>query len=86
MTDRTELLEAALDSIPEGIVLLGEEGEVVFWNTAAEAITGHARVELVGRAVPVTLNALLDGPAPQEDSELRLRPSTRTRMPGSHSA
>lgn len=69
MTDRTELLDAALDSIPEGVVLLGEEGEVVFWNRAAETITGHARVELVGRAVPVTLNALLNGSTPQEDED-----------------
>jgi hypothetical protein len=32
MTDRAELLEAALDRIPEGIALLGEDGGVVFWN------------------------------------------------------
>ncbi len=67
MTDRTELLEAALDSIPEGVMLLGEEGEIVFWNTAAETITGHARGELVGRPVPVALNTLLDGTGPHED-------------------
>jgi diguanylate cyclase (GGDEF)-like protein len=76
MTDRTELLEAALDSIPEGVMLLTEEGEVVFWNTAAETITGHARVELVGRAMPVTLNALLDGSAPHEDSDPGSGPQT----------
>ncbi|MGP8271657.1 MAG: diguanylate cyclase domain-containing protein [Terracidiphilus sp.] len=76
MIDRTEFLEAALDSIPEGIMLLGEKGEVVFLNTAAETITGHARVELVGRAVPVTLNALLDRPAPQEDSNSGSGPQT----------
>ena len=29
MTDRTELLEAALDSLPEGIALLAREGQVV---------------------------------------------------------
>jgi diguanylate cyclase (GGDEF)-like protein/PAS domain S-box-containing protein len=63
MTDRTDLLEAALDSLPAGIALLGEEGEVVFWNRAAEFITGHAGPELVGRAVPETLKPLLDGSA-----------------------
>ena len=42
MTDRTELLEAALDSLPDGIVLASQEGQVMFWNRAAEAITGHS--------------------------------------------
>ena len=37
MIDRAELLEAALDSRPDGIVLLGVDSEVVFWNRAAEA-------------------------------------------------
>ena len=40
MTDRTELLEAALDSIPEGIVLLGDEAEVVFWNGPPRPLPG----------------------------------------------
>ena len=70
MTDRAELLEAALDSLPAGIALLGEEGEVVFWNRAAEAITGHAGLDLVGRAVPTTLKPLLEGSAPTGDQEI----------------
>ena len=41
MTDRAELLEAALDSLPEGSVLVDAEGRVVFWNRAAAAITGY---------------------------------------------
>ena len=67
MADRTELLEAALDSLPEGIALIGGEGEVVFWNRAAEAVTGHAGLDLVGRAMPETLKALLEGSAPEPD-------------------
>jgi len=59
MTDRTELLEAALDSIPEGIALLGNEGEVMFWNRAAEAITGYVGVELRGRNLPEPIEPLL---------------------------
>jgi diguanylate cyclase (GGDEF)-like protein/PAS domain S-box-containing protein len=70
MTDRTELLEAALDSFPAGIALLGKEGEVVFWNRAAEAITGHAGLDLVGRDVPETLKPLLEGAALTGDPEL----------------
>jgi PAS domain S-box-containing protein/diguanylate cyclase (GGDEF)-like protein len=59
MSDRTELLEAALDSIPEGIALLGNQGEVLFWNRAAEAITGYVSVELRGRNLPETMEPLL---------------------------
>jgi diguanylate cyclase (GGDEF)-like protein/PAS domain S-box-containing protein len=62
MTDRADLFEAAIDSLPEGLALLHGDSngprEVVFWNQAAVAITGHAGVELVGRAVPDTLEAL----------------------------
>ena len=52
MRDRTELLESALDSLPDGIALLGMEGEVVFWNHAAEAITGYAGVGPAGAGDP----------------------------------
>jgi GGDEF domain-containing protein len=69
MTDRFELYEAAIDSLPEGLALLHgdscEPRKVVFWNQAAVAITGHTGVELMGRVVPETLQALLgDGPIP----------------------
>jgi diguanylate cyclase (GGDEF)-like protein/PAS domain S-box-containing protein len=59
MTDRTELLEAALDSWPDGIALVDAEGLVVFWNQAAEAITGYAGVELLARPAPEELEPLL---------------------------
>ena len=42
MMNRAELLDSALDSLPEGIALFDDEGEVVFWNHAAEMITGYA--------------------------------------------
>jgi len=42
MSDRTELLEAALDSLPEGVALADLEGRVAFWNHAAHAITDTA--------------------------------------------
>ena len=58
MRDRTELLESALNGLPDGIALFGMEGEVVFWNHAAEAITGYAGVDLLARAVPETLEPL----------------------------
>lgn len=59
MTDRAELLEAALDSRPDGIALLGLAGEVVFWNRAAAAITGYAGLEILDRPIPASLDSLL---------------------------
>ena len=59
MSDRAELLEATLDSLPEGAALLGENCQVVFWNQAAEAITGYAAQEVVGHAAPESLRPLL---------------------------
>ena len=58
MRDRTELLESALDTLPAGIALFGVEGELVFWNQAAEAMTGFAGPELLGRLIPETLAPL----------------------------
>jgi diguanylate cyclase (GGDEF)-like protein/PAS domain S-box-containing protein len=61
MTDRVELVEAALDSLPNGIALLDVEGRVVFWNQAAEAIVGYARADLLARPFPEELEPLLAG-------------------------
>jgi chemotaxis family two-component system sensor kinase Cph1 len=69
MTDRTELLEAALDSLAEGIALAGPERRLVFWNRAAEAITGHAGANLLGRPVHEALETLIVGGARQWTSQ-----------------
>lgn len=61
MTDSKELMEAALDSLPEGIALASTEGLLTFWNRAAEAITGHMRSEFVGRPVRAALETLIVG-------------------------
>jgi diguanylate cyclase (GGDEF)-like protein/PAS domain S-box-containing protein len=58
MMNRAELLDSALDSLPEGIALFDDEGEVVFWNHAAEMITGYAGSDVVGRPVPHGLEPL----------------------------
>jgi diguanylate cyclase (GGDEF)-like protein/PAS domain S-box-containing protein len=68
MTDRAELLEAALDTFAEGIALVGAEGRIVFWNGAAEAITGYASVDLLARSTPAVLEMLFAGPLPGEES------------------
>ncbi len=60
MSDRAELLEATLESLPEGAALLGEDCQVVFWNQAAQAITGYAAQDVIGRASPESLKPLLE--------------------------
>ncbi|MGA7858157.1 MAG: diguanylate cyclase [Terracidiphilus sp.] len=73
MTDHVELLEAALDSLPEGIAFAGLDGQVKFWNRAAEAITGYAAAQLLGHSVRELLDLLVIGGArrwtDQTDSE-----------------
>jgi diguanylate cyclase (GGDEF)-like protein/PAS domain S-box-containing protein len=63
MDDRTRLLEAALDSLPDGIAISGLEGRVTFWNRAAEAITGHPGASLTGQPVRQALETLIMGGA-----------------------
>lgn len=58
VTDRVALLEAVLDSRPEGVALLDADGQLVFWNCAAEAITGYSRMEILSRPIPAPLAGL----------------------------
>lgn len=58
MTQRSELVEAALDVYPEGLALLDSDDHVVFWNRAAETMTGWFAADLVGRPVPEALEPL----------------------------
>jgi diguanylate cyclase (GGDEF)-like protein/PAS domain S-box-containing protein len=67
MAERVELLEAALDSRPDGIALLDDDGAVVFWNRAAEAITGYAGTEVLAKVLPDPLESLMLDAALQED-------------------
>lgn len=68
MTDRTELLEAAFDNVPEGVGLFDGEGAVMFWNQAAQGITGYPAVELQGRQLPECLEPLLATGSSKEES------------------
>ena len=69
MADRAELLEVALDSIPEGVALLGVEDQIMLWNRAAEAITGYASADLLSRQAPGPLEPLLLASARLGDME-----------------
>jgi diguanylate cyclase (GGDEF)-like protein/PAS domain S-box-containing protein len=67
MNDRTELLESALDSFPDGVAIFGGRNEVVWWNRAATDMTGYTAIELRERPLPETLEPLLqNGPRPIE--------------------
>jgi diguanylate cyclase (GGDEF)-like protein/PAS domain S-box-containing protein len=68
VTDRTELVEAALESLAEGVALLGADGKLAFWNRAAEAITGYASVDLLSRTAPAGLEMLFAGPQAGESA------------------
>jgi len=73
MAGYSELIEAALDCLPEGIALLDSDCRIVFWNQAAAAITGYARVDLVSREAPEELEALLTVCANPENEEAGAR-------------
>ena len=62
MADRVALLEAALDSRPEGVALFDAGGHLAFWNCAAEVITGYSKMEILSRPVPAPLAVLLAEP------------------------
>jgi diguanylate cyclase (GGDEF)-like protein/PAS domain S-box-containing protein len=59
MTERTELLEAALEGLREGVAVFDAQDRVAWWNHAAEAITGYAGMDLLARPVPEELEGLL---------------------------
>jgi len=73
MTDRSELMEAALDSLSKGVALLGLEGEVIHWNQPAEAILGYSGIDLLTRPLPAELQPLLDGAHQSNTLETRQR-------------
>ncbi len=58
MSDRTELVEAALESYPEGIAVFDLQDHVALWNRVAELLTGYSAAEIVGRPIPAALEPL----------------------------
>jgi diguanylate cyclase (GGDEF)-like protein/PAS domain S-box-containing protein len=84
MVDRTELVEAALDCLAEGVALADHDGRVMLWSRAAETITGFASGEIVGHCVRELLDALVVGGAQhwisQTDAESALRRGSLIRL------
>ena len=57
MSDRVAMLEATLDLMDEGVAILDEQSEVLFWNEAAAAITGLAPRKSWREPAPKTCSA-----------------------------
>lgn len=74
MADRAQLLEAALDVYPEGLGLLDDQDHVVFWNRAAEHMTGYSRAEVVSRPLAESLEPLAAGRPCEMNTETRNGP------------
>ena len=55
MSDRVEMLEATLDLMDEGVAILDEQSNVLFWNKAAATLTGHPAEEVMARRCPADL-------------------------------
>ncbi|HEY7771417.1 PAS domain-containing sensor histidine kinase [Longimicrobium sp.] len=60
-------LAALLDVLPDPVVSLDDDGNVLSWNPAAEATIGHARADALGRPLVDLLR-----PEPREDFEALL--------------
>ncbi len=72
MSNRTEMLEATLNLMDEGVAILDEHSNVLFWNKAATALTGHPPEDVVARRCPEDLYRV------DEEHLTRAGVSTRT--------
>jgi diguanylate cyclase (GGDEF)-like protein len=55
MNAHSEILEGALDLIEEGVVVLDEQSNILFWNKAAAALTGYTAADVICRRCPKDL-------------------------------
>lgn len=78
MADRADIVEAALDVYREGLALLDGPGRIVFWNRAAESITGYPALRLVGKPTPQPLDALANPSSSSEDANPAASPTCKS--------
>jgi diguanylate cyclase (GGDEF)-like protein/PAS domain S-box-containing protein len=78
MSDRVEMLEAALDLIDEGVALLDDQANVLFWNKAATTLTGYLRQDVVARPCPADMYRI------DADHRGRLSPSAEQSIDRKH--
>jgi diguanylate cyclase (GGDEF)-like protein/PAS domain S-box-containing protein len=64
--DDPEVYRAALDNLPTGVYLVDRSGKILFWNAAAERITGYLRQDVVGHLSEEGLLGHMDG----DDNEM----------------
>jgi PAS domain S-box-containing protein len=55
LKERGSVLSTVLDSIFDGVYIVDPERRILFWNCAAEEITGHRRQEVMGRCCHDTI-------------------------------
>ena len=80
MTDEAELFQAALDSLTDGVAIFGGNGEVLFWNQAAQGITGFTSIELLAHTLVDSLDPLWPATAPDHE------PNSESANPDGHRA
>ena len=52
---RSEMLGAALELLDEGVAVLDPNSTVIYWNEAAADLTGHRRMDILSRRIPINL-------------------------------
>jgi PAS domain-containing protein len=52
MSDRVEMLEAALDLVDGGVAIFDDKSNVVFWNKSATMLTGYLAQDVICRPCP----------------------------------
>jgi PAS domain S-box-containing protein len=55
MSDRLEMLEGTLDLMEEGVAILDEQSNILFWNKAASSLTGYPTDDVICRRCPKDL-------------------------------
>jgi diguanylate cyclase (GGDEF)-like protein len=68
-----EMLEATLDLMDEGVAILDEQSNVLFWNKAAAALTGHPPEDIVARPCPEDLYRIDEGHQTKAGTHARKR-------------
>ena len=59
LPEDSQLIRAAMNAAPDGILLVDRTGRILMANSAMEAISGYAAQELCGSSVNIFLPAAL---------------------------
>jgi PAS domain S-box-containing protein len=78
----TGTFEQFLEAMPDGIIIVGADGQILFANGRAEAVSGYSRVELVGMSVEELVPEALRSQHVRHRVSYHARPAVRPM--GSH--